>query len=304
MSSARRERVPSLDAGSRLDVFLARREPGESRSRLARLIGAGGVCVNGRVVPASHRVRDGDEIEWRLPITWIEPTGGPIAESIPLRILHQDSAIIVIDKASGMVVHPAPGHNTGTLVNALVALDPGLRIGDEAWPGIVHRLDRGTSGVIVIARHDRALRNLQAQFAARGVAKRYVALVQGVPRHATATIDAPIGRDPRDRKRMAVVSNGRPSVTRYTVLERFARTSLVECAPETGRTHQIRVHMASIGHPLVGDGVYGTVDERLDRPFLHAAILTFTHPDTGLPVTFTSPLPDDLRRYLEVARGS
>ena len=208
-------------------------------------------------------------------------------------MVHQDDAIVVVDKAAGMVVHPAPGHAGGTLANAVLGLDPG------GFVGLVHRLDRDTSGLLVVARDEPALRDLQEQWQRREVEKVYLALVHGAPRDPRATIEAPIGRDPRDRQRMAVVSRGRAATTEYRVVTRYRGMTLLECRIETGRTHQIRVHLASIGHPVVGDGTYGKADPVLARQFLHAHRLTFRHPRTGATVHFEAPLPDGLLAYLQ-----
>lgn len=224
---------------------------------------------------------------------------GLSAEPIPLRIVHRDDAILIVDKPAGMVVHPAPGHPTGTLVNALLAADPDLVVGLGHRPGIVHRLDRDTSGLMVIARTDGAMARLRAQWS--DVHKQYLALVEGLPRQPVAAIDAPIGRHPRDRKRMAIVPEGRRAVSHYRVVESLKGRTLLEVRLETGRTHQIRVHLASIGHPIVGDAVYGRGGT--PRQLLHAARLAFHHPTTGALATFDSPLPPDFEAVLVESRS-
>ena len=201
-----------------------------------------------------------------------------------------------------MVVHPGHGHASGTLANALLALDPELRVGLAHRPGLVHRLDRDTSGLMVVARTDAALRNLQDQWSARETLKVYLTMVAGVPQQPTATIEAPIGRDPRDRQRMAVVAEGRPATSEYRVVEALGDHALLEVRIHTGRTHQIRVHLASIGRPVLGDATYGAAVKGLTRQFLHAARLAFHHPTTGDWVQFESPLPSDLAAFLERAR--
>jgi 23S rRNA pseudouridine1911/1915/1917 synthase len=199
---------------------------------------------------------------------------------------------VVVDKPAGMVVHPAPGHVGGTFANAVLGLDP------DGFVGLVHRLDRDTSGVLVVARDEAALRDLQAQWQRREVEKVYLALVRGAPREPRATIEAPIGRDPRDRQRMAVVARGRAATTDYRVVERYRGATLLECRLHTGRTHQIRVHLASIGHPVVGDALYGRAEPTLGRQFLHAHRLAFRHPRTGEPAAFEAELPAELSAYL------
>lgn len=275
--------------------------PELSRSQIARLADEGLVRIGEVVAKPSRRLKRGETIEIELsaaPGAALEP------EPIALRLVHRDDAILVVDKPAGLVVHPAPGHPSGTLVNALLALDPGLRVGQVHRPGLVHRLDRDTSGLMVVARSDAALRDLQAQWATRGVLKSYLALVVGQPRLDQARIEAPIGRDPRDRKRMAVTDSGRDATTDIRVLERLGGFALVEARIGTGRTHQIRVHLASIGHPIAGDTVYGARVAGLDRQFLHAARLGFRHPTTGAWLELESALPDDLAHFLERVRRS
>lgn len=298
------------DAGTRADVFLAGRLPGVSRAEIQRLIRSGHVTADSRPVKASTPVWVGCALHVRIPTP--EPAG-PAPEALPLIILHDDADLVVIDKPAGMVVHPAPGHARGTLVNALLHHVSGLSgIGGSARPGIVHRLDRGTSGVMVVAKHDRAHRDLSRQFRDRVVGKEYVALVWG---HVTAgqTIDRPIGRDPRDRLKMSSrAPRGRVAVTTVLSSEPVGALSLVRLAIGTGRTHQIRVHLSEAGHPVAGDALYGGVRRRLpaalaavsrlDRPFLHAARLEFSHPADGRRVAFQAPLPNDLAGVLAALR--
>jgi 23S rRNA pseudouridine1911/1915/1917 synthase len=236
----------------------------------------------------------------------------PEPEDLPLRILYEDDDIVVVDKPAGMVVHPAAGHGRGTLVNALLHHVDGLSgIGGEKRPGIVHRLDRGTTGVMVVAKHDRAHRELARQFHDREVGKEYVALVWGAMR-AGQVLDAAIGRDPRQRRRMSTRSRrAKPATSKIIAVEPYSGVSLVRVTIGTGRTHQIRVHLSDAGHPVVGDAVYGGARKRLpaslsklDRPFLHAARLTLTHPTTGKRMTFESPLPADLAAVLSAVKQS
>jgi 23S rRNA pseudouridine1911/1915/1917 synthase len=278
---------------------------GLSRSALQRLIADAQVTVNGSPAKASTRVKPGDVIVAHLPETEAEE---PAAEAIPLEVLYEDESLLVIDKPAGMVVHPAPGHRGGTLVNALLARYPDLA-GDasDARPGIVHRLDRDTSGVIVVAKSEPVRRALQRQFKAHQVHKVYTALLEGYLPAARGRIEAPLGRDPHHRQRMAVVADGREAITEYRVVARLAKTdppasdyTLVEAEPQTGRTHQIRVHFASIGYPVAGDAVYGRRRARLavPRQFLHAQRVRFSHPVTGQPIEVEAPLPDDLAQVL------
>ena len=293
----------------RLDRFLAAQVPELSRSAAQRLIEAGQVTVNGEPVKASYKTRPGDRVVVLLPGD--EPLK-LVAEAIPLQIVYEDTDLLVVDKPAGMVVHPAPGHSSGTLVNALLARYPELAVAGGDRPGIVHRLDRDTSGLIVVARNDRTRRALQRQFKERQVHKAYVALLEGHLQPAWGRIEAPIGRDPHHRQRMTVLPGGREALTEYHVLEQFAHSvgpaagdySLVEAEPLTGRTHQIRVHFASIGHPVVGDAVYGRRRSRLavPRQFLHARRLAFKHPRTGQRLEFEAPLPADLAAILALLR--
>ena len=283
--------------GERLDVYLAGRHPDLSRSRIRKLIDDGNVLVDGRGGKASTRLAAGQTVSIGIP----PPAPAELRPwDVPLSIVFEDEVLIVIDKPAGMTVHPAPGNEDRTLANAVLAHAPDIEgIGGERRPGIVHRLDKDTSGLIVVAKNERTHAHLSDQFKGREVGKVYLALVTGHPSPPEADIDAPIGRHPRDRQRMAIVSTGRPSITRYNVVSRYKRASLVEARPRTGRTHQIRVHLASVGHPVVGDSTYGRAVEGLSRQFLHAHQLAFTHPVSGEPMSFTAALPDDLETYLD-----
>jgi 23S rRNA pseudouridine1911/1915/1917 synthase len=294
-------KVEPADDGARVDVFLAKHTD-LSRSRLQALIRQGGVLVKGEAVKPSHIVRAGDAIELEEPPP-VEARARP--EAIPLDVIFEDNHLIVVNKSRGMVVHPGVGVYSGTLVNALLSYCRDLSgVGGEARPGIVHRLDRYTSGIIIAAKSDLAHASLMHQFASRTVKKEYLALVCGSPALSEGTVDAPVGRHPVHRERMAVIDDGRSAVTSWQVEEYFGEYSLVRCFPLTGRTHQIRVHLASIGHPVVGDSVYG----KKPHPFsirgqaLHAAVLAFAHPVTGEELRFEAPLPEDMAGILEQLR--
>jgi 23S rRNA pseudouridine1911/1915/1917 synthase len=291
--------------GPRVDKYIAEKLSELSRSFVRKLLDEGRITIAGQPPKASYKVEAGDVVIVRVP----PPRETQVqAEPIPLDILYEDDDIIVVDKAAGMVVHPAYGHPSGTLVNALLAHGVGLSgIGGELRPGIVHRLDKDTSGLLVVAKNDSAHRHLQEQFEQRQVHKTYLALTEGQLPAASGVIEAPIGRDPQRRKLMAVLSRGgREARTMYRVVQSFAEHTLVEANPITGRTHQIRVHFKSIGHPIAGDPVYGYRKQRLPlrRQFLHAARMAFSSPGTGQPVEFSSPLPDDLAAVLEQLRKS
>lgn len=297
--------------GSRLDKFLADQMLELSRSAAQRLIERGQVSVNGEPVKASYKVRAGDVVVAQLPA---EEPPELMPETIPLNVVYEDRHLLVVDKPAGMVVHPAPGHPGGTLVNALLAHCPELAAGGGDRPGIVHRLDQDTSGLILAAKNEKIRRALQNQFKERQVLKSYLALLDGHLRPAWGRIEAPVGRDPNHRQRMALLAGGRAATTEYHVLEQFAHRlgptageySLVEAEPKTGRTHQIRVHFAGIGHPVVGDTVYGRRRPKLpvSRQFLHAQRLVFKHPVTGERMAFEAPLPEDLVTVLELLRGT
>lgn len=305
----RRLRVDAEHSGQRLDRYLVDRFAELSRTRVHALIESGAVCLGSHRVRPSTRVAAEDEIVVTMP----EPTPNRLEpEQTPLCVVYADPNLLVIDKPAGLVVHPAPGHPAGTLVNALLAyypdlvqqhaggLDAGLR------PGIVHRLDKDTSGLMVVAKHERARRYLAAQLKERQMDKRYLALVDGAPSTESGTVDAPIARDPRRPQHMAIVAGGRPATTHFRVLHRYKHHTLLTCKPVTGRTHQLRVHLAAINVPVVADRLYGRKMPSLplDRHFLHAARLTFQLPPGELGEaaetrTFEAPLPGDLQQVLE-----
>lgn len=287
-------------AGERLDVFWARRQPDLSRSHIQKLIAEGKALVDGKARKANYKLRGGEQVSLTVP----EPEPAEIkAENIPLDVLYEDEDIIVVNKARGMVVHPATGIYTGTLVNALLYHCRDLSgINGEIRPGIVHRLDKDTSGVMVCAKNDRAHSNLAEQIRAKTAHRVYLAVVHGNIKEEAGIIKGDIGRHLTDRKKMAIVhENGKPAVTHFKVLERFGAYTLTECRLETGRTHQIRVHMASIGHPLVNDPKYGP---KKASPFaiagqaLHSLSLTLRHPATGKEMMFEAPLPDDMKKII------
>lgn len=284
--------------GIRLDKYLAERLGHLSRSTIQRLIEAGNVRVNGRSSIASHKTRVGERVNIRIPPTEPSPL---LPQAIELQVLYDDSDLLVLDKPAGLVVHPAAGHADGTLVNALLYHAPDISVGGTQRPGIVHRLDRDTSGVILVAKNDAALENLQRQFHSRTVAKTYLALVQGQIESVRGKIDTPIGRDPRNRKKMAVTgSRSRRAETEFSVKLNLGSFQLLELHPKTGRTHQLRVHLAFIGHPVIGDRVYGKTKSGLNvsRQLLHAWKISFDHPRTGERRTFIAPLPRDFRQVL------
>ncbi len=306
-AGVRTVRVPD-GMGGRVDRLVAD-ATGLSRSHVQKLISAGRLTVNGEPLRANAIVRAGTEVRLDVP----EPIALDLAPSpdIPLRIVYEDDDLLIVDKPAGLVVHPSPGHHDGgTLVNALLARAGGAEYGGIAGvarPGIVHRLDRDTSGLLMVAKHDAAQHSLMAQLKARRIRKTYQALVAGNVAAAVGRIEAPIGRDPKHRTRMAVVPDGRASVTGYRVRERFAGWTLLELDLVTGRTHQIRVHLDGIGHPVAGDPVYGTGTSRrgpdgLERLFLHAWRLELAAPGDGHLIRATAPLPDDLEAALDGLR--
>jgi 23S rRNA pseudouridine1911/1915/1917 synthase len=285
----------------RLDKYLTVVLPQFSRAYSQGLIRQGHVLINGQTAKASQRLRENDRITVELPPL----PGHPLAEPIPLTVIYQDQDILVIDKPAGLTVHPAPGHPCHTLVNAILALCPDLNAsGDVTRPGIVHRLDKDTSGLIVIAKNDFAREYLAAQFKSRTVTKRYLVLVKGRLSPEQGIIEAPIGRDPHHRKRMAIVEAGRQATTQYRVREYLDGYTLVDVTPLTGRTHQIRVHLSAIGYPVVGDPIYGIKSAHLDRQFIHAYNLGLRLPSTRQYQEFASPLPADLERALIHFAGS
>jgi 23S rRNA pseudouridine1911/1915/1917 synthase len=300
----RREVVPAAVEGERLDRVVAMLT-GLPRARASGLVADGRVRLDGRPASArAARVVAGSTLEVDVPDEVLDDHAVQADPSVPLDLVHVDDAVLVLDKPAGLVVHPGAGHRDGTLVGGLLARFPELaEVGDPARPGLVHRLDRGTSGLLVVARTPAAHADLVAQLAARAVERRYVALVLGVPEPRSGVIDAPIGRSPRDPTRMAVSTNGRPARTHYRVVDAYGApvpAALLRCRLETGRTHQVRVHLAAIGHPVVGDARYGGDRPTLPapRPCLHAARLGFRHPVTGEAVAFESPVPPDLAGVL------
>src|SRR6266496_1493930 len=303
--------VSEENAGERLDAFLASNIEGWSRARLQRLIEDADVLVNGRAAKPSYKLRPNDGIEVEL----IVPSSiGFVPEDIPIEIIHEDDELIVVNKPAGMVVHPAAGVNSGTLANALAFHFQQLSTtGGAARPGIVHRLDKGTSGLLVVAKTEAAHEHLADQFRAREVFKSYVALVHGEVEKQKGQIDQPIARDPRKRTRMAIVRAGRPALSIYKIRERFQRFTLLDVQLKTGRTHQIRVHLTWLKHPVVGDEVYGSGRDnsvqdpqlkseirKVGRQFLHAAQLGFRHPQTDQTMQFSAALPDELNRLLQL----
>lgn len=297
-------RLTADRGGERIDAALARLVPELSRSGAQRLLESGAVLHNGMPARKSGRLAEGDTLEFTLPeaeLTTLE------AENIPLDVVYEDADVIVINKPKGLVVHPAAGHWSGTLVNALMfyCKDSLSGIGGELRPGIVHRIDKDTSGLLIVAKNDFAHRALAEQLKDHTLARTYACIVCGNIREDSGTIDAPIGRDPVDRKKMCVTKkDGREAVTHWRVLERFAGYTLLECRLETGRTHQIRVHLAWRSHPILGDTVYGHKKPELgvDTQCLHARELTFLHPRTGEPVTVSCALPEYFQELLRKLR--
>ncbi len=307
--------VPPDAAGMRLDRFLATLPALGTRSRAKALVDDGLVSVDGKPRKAAHPLRSGERVSVTLPPP--EPASVE-AEALPLAVLYEDAHLLAIDKPPGMVVHPAPGARRGTVVNALLHHLGTLEgVGDPGRPGIVHRLDRDTSGVLLVARTPQALEGLAKQFRDRTLSKRYVAVVHGVVQPSAGVIDQAIGRHPRHRQQMSIrARGGRAAVTRFEVVERFPGASLLRLEPRTGRTHQLRVHLAALGHPIVADRLYGGRGRRglpaavlaaLDacpRQALHAESLAFTHPVTGQPILIRAPLPTDLATLLGTLRGA
>jgi len=318
--------VKARSVGKRIDAFLASRYSDYSRRVIQKVIDAEAVLVNGRTVKASYRVRNGDVVSVRLPEL---PDTTPEPENIPIEVLYEDEALTVVNKRAGMVTHPAKGNWRGTLVNAIqFHFDSLSTLGGENRPGIVHRLDRDTTGLLVVAKNDLAHRRLALRFEMREVHKEYLALVSGVPERHSDYIEKTIGFHPTCREKMAIrlpADGGKPAVTFYEVAERFRGFALVRCKPQTGRTHQIRIHLAHIGHPVLADKLYSGRDKILladllgrersnspteaqldlaliDRQALHAHRLRFEHPLTGRELDLTAPLPEDFRRTLDAMR--
>ena len=296
--------VAPEDEGARIDRYVAGNVPDMSRSYAHQLLTDGHITLNGAEARPSAQLRAGDLVLVRRPLA--RPTD-LVAQDIPLTVVYEDADVVVIDKPAGMVVHPAPGHLDGTLVNALLARFPDITVGSDLRPGIVHRLDRDTSGLLVVTRNDAARHAVQAQQQARTMAKAYLAVVEGRFKEPSGVIDAPIGRHPTDRLRQAIVHNGRVARTHWRVLEELGEYTLIEARLETGRTHQIRVHFSHKSRPLLGDPLYGPRKPRstfgLARQFLHAYRLGFALPATGEWAEFQSPLPADLQAALEALRA-
>ncbi|MDW8799611.1 RluA family pseudouridine synthase [Clostridium sp. A1-XYC3] len=286
----------------RLDVFLSKFFEDKSRSYLQNLIEEGSVRINGSLKKSNYKLRTGDMVDVNIP----EPIGLNVEpEDIPLDIVYEDSDVIVVNKPQGMVVHPAPGVYSGTLVNALLYHCKDLSgINGVARPGIVHRIDKDTSGILVVAKNDNSHNKLAEQLKDHSMTRTYVALVEGIIKKEEGTVDAPLGRHPVDRIKIAVVKDGRRAVTHYRVLETLKNNTLIECRLETGRTHQIRVHMAYISHPLIGDPVYGHKKQRfnLEGQMLHAKKLGFIHPTTGKYIEFHCDIPEHFKRVLDILR--
>lgn len=311
-------RVESSRAGDRLDSFVASEIDNCSRSFASSLIRKGKIIVDGCKKKPGYTVKTGEEVSGTI----VQPeTPDFIPEAIPLEILYEDSDLIVVNKMPGMVVHPAPGHPSGTLVNALMHHCPDLKgISGSLRPGIVHRLDKDTSGVLVAAKNSQAMNHLAEQFKSRRISKQYLALVYGVPKESSGTIDLPIGRHPTDRKKMSVVSRtSRKALTHWSIREAFSGACLLELDIRTGRTHQIRVHCLSMGHPVIGDPIYSNrgalkqlavVSKQMEiasksarRQMLHSRVLRFVHPTRGKWITVKAPLPEDLSRLLREFRN-
>jgi len=283
--------------GVRLDKYVGEKCSELSRTHAQKLIADGHITVNDRVAKVKLKLNIGDRVDIIIPPTTPSPV---LPEAIPLNILYEDDDLLVVDKPAGMTVHPAPGNPNHTLVNAVLSHSPGLaEISDSLRPGIVHRLDKDTSGVMLVAKNERARLELMQQSEAHSVVKTYQVLVKGHLTPEDGIIEAPIGRDPRNRKRMAVVTGGREARTQYHVIRYLGNYTLLEVRTETGRTHQIRVHLRAIGYPVVGDSTYGVKSDHLSRQFLHACRLGFNLPSTGGYVEFTSELPPDLAQALK-----
>ncbi|MGJ5835237.1 RluA family pseudouridine synthase [Bacillus sp. G402] len=296
--------VSEEQTSERLDKFLSTTEPEWSRTQVQQWVKDGLIEVNGKQVKANYKVQAGDQIKVEIP----DPEALDVeAESMDLDIYYEDEDVLVVNKPRGMVVHPAPGHVTGTLVNGLMAHCNDLSgINGVMRPGIVHRIDKDTSGLLMVAKNDMAHESLVNQLVAKTVTRKYTAVVHGIIQHDTGTIDAPIGRDKKDRQSMTVTKeNAKQAVTHFDVMERFKDFTVVECRLETGRTHQIRVHMKYIGYPLAGDPKYGprkTVD--FNGQLLHAGVLGFDHPRTGKYMEFTAPIPADMRGFIDSLRNN
>jgi len=301
----KKETLIAKDSGVRIDAYLANTLENQSRSYIQKLIDEAEVTVNGKTVRSNYKVKAGDEIEVTIP----DPVKLDVApENIDLDIIYEDNDIIVVNKPKGMVVHPAAGNYSGTLVNALLAHCEGSLsdINGVIRPGIVHRIDKDTTGILVVAKNNEAHEGLSEKLKVHDINRVYTAICEGVIKEDSGTVDAPIGRHPVDRKKMAVnTRNGRHAVTHFKVLERFKNATLIEARLETGRTHQIRVHMSYIGHPLLGDEVYGrkTQKFKLQGQALHATVLGFEHPVTGKYMEFSSELPEYFKELIVKLRN-
>jgi 23S rRNA pseudouridine1911/1915/1917 synthase len=307
--------VTDKHTGKRLDIFIAHYEPHVSRSHIQSLIKEGLALVNGKTEKPGYKVKSGERVTLDLPERKVRDV---LPEAIPLTVIYEDAQMIVLNKPPGLVVHPAPGNYTGTLVNALLyhygsLPSPASRAGENSREraGIVHRLDKDTSGVMVVARTPEALRSLSAQFKNRIVKKKYLALVAGVIKKGSGTIEVGLGRHVKERKKISVhTHSAREAITGFIVKERYPNATLVEVEIKTGRTHQIRVHMAHIGHPVLGDSVYGgsqavtAGESRIKRQMLHAESLSLLHPETGHPITFSAPPPEDMAEMIAELRAS
>lgn len=294
--------VDDKDIDKRLDIYISDKLEGKSRSYIQNLIKSGNVCVFNKVKKSNYKLKLKDEINIEIPESE-ELNVNP--ENIPLDILYEDKDVIVVNKPQGMVVHPAPGNYNGTLVNALLYHCKDLSgINGVLRPGIVHRIDKDTSGVLVVAKNDLAHNSLAAQLKEHSMNRIYNALVEGRIREDSGTIDKPLARDPKERIKIAVVRDGRRAVTHYKVIERYNSNTFIECKLETGRTHQIRVHMAYLGHPLVGDPVYGYKKQKfkLQGQMLHARVLGFVHPTTGEYMEFSAELPEYFKNIIEILK--
>lgn len=296
--------VSEQDNNSRLDKFLTTIFTDKSRSFFQNIIEEDLIKVNGNVRKSNYKVKENDIVEIKFP----DAVEGNIeAENIPIDILYEDDDIIIVNKAQGMIVHPAPGVYSGTLVNALLYHCKDLSgINGVVRPGIVHRIDKDTSGILVIAKNDFAHMKLSEDFKKHSITREYIAITEGVIKSDNGTIDKPLARDPKERIKIAIVEGGRRAVTHYSVEKRFKNNTMVRCTLETGRTHQIRVHMASIGHPLVGDPVYGYKKQKykVNGQMLHAAKLGFIHPTKGIYMEFTSEVPKDFAKILQILENT
>ena len=288
--------VSNEDQGTRLDKYVAEKIDHLSRSKVLKLIQNSFVLIDDKKVNPSYKVNTGEVIEINLP----DQTSANLTPwQLELDIVFEDESILIINKPAGIAVHPAPGHRDKTITNALINHDLGIsKVGLNSRPGIIHRLDMETSGLLVTAKNEIAHRKISQQFAERLVKKVYFALVKGIPQDSQAIIDAPIGRSPFNRQQMDIVSTGKSALTQYELVETYTSHSLLKVIPQTGRTHQIRVHLKSIGHSVVGDKIYGQPEPALNRQFLHASSLSFTHPDSGKLVNFDSDLPVQLSQHI------